>query len=67
MRYFAYYNDSGELVNIGTVNTSGKVIGEITEAEYNALLAEILENAANEDVQQNITGDEFMSMIEGVL
>lgn len=46
MRYFAYYNDSGELVNIGTVNTSGKVIGEITEAEYNALLAEILEKAA---------------------
>lgn len=67
MRYFAYYNDSGELVNIGTVNTSGKVIGEITEAEYNALLAEILENAANKDAQQSITGDEFMSMIEGVL
>ena len=67
MRYFANYNDSGELVNVGTVNTTGKVIGEITEAEYNALLAEILENAANKDAQQSITGDEFMSMIEGVL
>lgn len=66
MRYFAYYNDSGELVNIGTVNTNGKVIGEITEAEYNALLAEILEKAAEETTNE-ITGDEFMSMIEGVL
>lgn len=66
MRYFANYNDSGELVNVGTVNTTGKVIGEITEAEYNTLLAEIREKAA-EDTPQEVTGDEFMSMIEGVL
>ena len=42
MRYYAQYNDSGKLVAIGTGN--GGV--EITEAEYNALLAEIREKAA---------------------
>lgn len=42
MRYFAQYNDSGKLLAIGT--GAGGV--EITEAEYNALLAEIREKAA---------------------
>ena len=42
MRYYAQYNDSGKLIAIGTGN--GGV--EITEAEYNALLAEIREKAA---------------------
>lgn len=42
MRFFAQYNDSGKLLAIGT--GAGGV--EITEAEYNALLAEILEKAA---------------------
>lgn len=42
MRYYAQYNDSGELLAIGT--GAGGV--EITEAEYNALLAEIREKAA---------------------
>ena len=37
MRYYAQYNNSGKLIAIGTGN--GGV--EITEAEYNALLAEI--------------------------
>ena len=42
MRYYAQYNDSGKLIAIGTGN--GGV--EITEAEYNALLAEIREKAS---------------------
>ena len=42
MRYYAQYNDSGKLLAIGT----GYGGVEITEAEYNALLAEIREKAA---------------------
>ena len=42
MRYYAQYNNTGKLVAIGT----GYGGTEITEAEYNALLSEILEKAA---------------------
>ena len=42
MRFFAQYNDFGKLIAIGTGNGGT----EITEAEYNALLAEIREKAA---------------------
>ena len=42
MRYYAQYNDAGKLIIIGT----GYGGTEITEAEYNALLAEIREKAA---------------------
>ena len=42
VRYFARYNDSGTLLAIGT----GSGGTEISEAEYNALLAEIREKAA---------------------
>ena len=42
MRFFAQYNNSGELLAVGTGNGGT----EITEAEYNALLAEIREKAA---------------------
>ena len=42
MRFFAQYNDSGNLIAIGT----GAGGAEITESEYNALLAEIREKAA---------------------
>ena len=42
MRYYAQYNDSGKLLAIGT----GPGGVEITEAEYNTLLAEIREKAA---------------------
>ena len=97
MRYFAQYNDSGKLLAIGT-GTSGV---EITEAEYNALLAEIREKAAlvdklysgeitldevpadwkeeiqrrvneritedGEAAEQPVSGEEFLSMLEGVL
>ena len=41
MRYYAQYNDSGNLIAIGT-GLSGT---EITEAEYNSLLSEIREKA----------------------
>ena len=97
MRYYAQYNDSGKLIAIGT----GCGGTEITEAEYNALLAEIRAKAAlvdklyggeitiddvpaewQEEIQrrvderiaaegeaeeQEISGDEFLSMIEEVL
>ena len=97
MRYDAQYNNSGKLIAIGTGN--GGV--EITEAEYNALLAEIRERAAlvnklysgeitldevpadwqeeiqrrvneriaaeGEAAEQPVSGDEFLSMLEGVL
>ena len=41
MRYYAQYNDSGNLIAIGT----GHGGTEITESEYNALLSEIREKA----------------------
>lgn len=42
MRYYAQYNDTGKLIIIGT----GPGGTEITESEYNALLAEIREKDA---------------------
>ena len=42
MRYYAQYNDTGKLVAIST----GYGGTEISEAEYNAFLAEIREKAA---------------------
>ena len=97
MRYYAQYNNSGALLAIGT----GACGTEITEAEYNALLAEIREKAAlvdklysgeitiddvptdwqeeiqrrvnkriaaeGEAAEQPVSGDEFLSMLEGVL
>ena len=42
MKYYAQYNDFGKLIAIGTGNGGT----EITEAEYNTLLAEIREKAA---------------------
>lgn len=42
VRYYAQYDDSGKLIAISTGNGGT----EITEAEYNALLAEIHEKAA---------------------
>ena len=42
MRYYAQYTESGKLLAVGT----GYGGEEITEAEYNALLSEILEKAA---------------------
>ena len=42
MRYYAQYNGSGKLIFIGT----GPGGTEITEAEYNRLLAEILEKSS---------------------
>ena len=49
MRYYAQYNESGKLIAIGT----GPGGVEITEAEYNALLAEIREKAALVDKLYN--------------
>lgn len=97
MRYYAQYNDTGKLIAIGTGNGGT----EITEPEYNALLAEIREKAAlvkklyageitiadvptdwqeeiqrcvderiaaeGEAAEQPVSGDEFLSMLEGVL
>lgn len=97
MRYYAQYNGTGKLIAIGT----GPGGTEITETEYNALLAEIREKAAmvdklysgeitidevptdwqeeiqrrvneriaaeGEAAEQPVSGDEFLSMMEGVL
>jgi hypothetical protein len=97
MRHYAQYNESGSLIAIGT----GYGGTEITEEEYNTLLAMIREKAAlvdqlyngeitigdvpmewQEEIQrrvneriaaegeaeeQEIPGDEFMNMLEGVL
>ena len=97
MRYYAQYNDDNTLIAIGT----GYGGTEITEAEYNALLAEIREKAAlvdklysgeitldevpadwqeeiqrrvneritadGEAAEQPVSGDELLSMLEGVL
>ena len=97
MRYYAQYNDSGNLIAIGT----GAGGTEITEAEYNRILAEIREKASlvdklysgeitldevpadwkeeiqrlvneritaeGEAAEQPVSGDEFLSMLEGVL
>ena len=42
IRYYVNYKESGELYSVGT-----NILGtEITEAEYNAILAEIREKAA---------------------
>lgn len=41
MRYYAAYDENGVLLCVGTVETDGEVIEEITEAEYNALLESI--------------------------
>lgn len=49
MRYFAQYNESNTLIAIGT-NIGGT---EITEAEYNELLAMIREKAALVDALYN--------------
>ena len=51
MRYYAQYTESGTLIAIGT--GCGGV--EITEAEYNTLLAEIREKAAR--VEQLYNGE----------
>lgn len=59
MRYYAQYNDTGKLVAIGT----GYGGVEITEAEYNALLAEIREKAdlVNQLYSGEITIDDVPS------
>lgn len=97
MRYYVQYNENDTIVAIGT----GAGGTEITEAEYNVMLAEIREKAAlvdkmysgeitidavpvewqeeiqrrvneriaadGEAAEQDISGDEFLSMMEGVL
>ena len=97
MKYFARYDENNNLISVST----GFGGTEITEAEYNALLAEIREKAAlvdklyfgeitldevpadwqeeiqrrvneritaeGEAAEQPVSGDEFLSMMEGVL
>lgn len=64
IRYFAYYDENDVLVNIGTVNTSGEVRGEITAEEYEALRAEI-EASAPESVEPASDIDEALAILSG--
>lgn len=66
MRYFAHYDESGVLVNIGTVNTSGEVFGEITIEEYERLKAEIEANAPEPEESETISDiDEALAILSG--
>lgn len=64
IRYFAYYDENGVLMNIGTVNTSGEVFGEITIEEYERLKAEIEANAP-EPVEPVDPIDEALAILHG--
>lgn len=63
-RYYAYYDESGVLVNIGTINTSGEVRSEITVEEYERLKAEIEANAP-EPVEPADPVDEALAILHG--
>lgn len=66
MRYYAQYNENNKLIAIGT----GFGGTEITEAEYNTLLAEIREKASlvdklyNEEITINDTPAEWQEEIQ---
>lgn len=60
MKYYAAYDETGDLMCVGTVETDGDVIGEITEAEYNALLASI---PKPEETMSDI--DEALAILSG--
>lgn len=60
MRYYAAYDENGVLLCIGTAETDGEVIGEITEAEYDALLASI---PKPEETMSDI--DEAIAILKG--
>ena len=64
VKYFAYYDENGVLVNIGTVNTSGEVFGEITAEEYERLKAEIDANMP-EPVEPVSDIDEALAILHG--
>ena len=59
-RYYAAYDVDGALLCIGTIDTDDEVIGEITEAEYNALLASI---PKPEETMSDI--DEALAILSG--
>lgn len=52
MHYYARYDADGNLLCIGTVCGDCEVEGEITEAEYNALLATIPEPEPVEPIDE---------------
>ena len=64
VRYFACYHSDGTLMNIGTVNTSGDVRGDITVEEYERLKAEIeANNPATPDPVDPV--DEALAILRG--
>lgn len=65
IRYFAYYDDAGTLVNVGTVDTTGEIHGEITEEEYQILLAEIMANAPEKPELPVSDIDEALAILSG--
>jgi hypothetical protein len=50
VKYFAQYGENGKLEFIGTINTEGEVLGEISAEEYAKLKASILEPTSAEQV-----------------
>lgn len=67
IRYFACYDDNGQLTSVGTVNTSGEVFGEITAEEYQALYAEIMANMPTEPEKPETMSDidEALAILSG--
>ena len=67
IRYFAYRDKNGVLINIGTVNTSGEIFGEITAEEYRGLHSEIMANVPEEpEVPETMSDiDEALAILSG--
>lgn len=65
IRYFAHYDECGQLTSVGTVNTSGEVFGEITTEEYQALYAEIMANAPEPKPETMSDIDEALAILSG--
>lgn len=75
MYYCKKLNDSGEVIMLVTYDTKpniqNELISEITEEEYNEFQAEFEaqweEENPTEEETDNISGDEFLQMVEAVL
>lgn len=73
MRYFKEINEDNEIVMLLThgdkVVIKNPNIVEVTEKEYSTLLAEITVNVKENEPSEDdeVSGEEFLNMVEGVL